>query len=58
MSIEELIESVKKRKSTPEEMRDLLIKAKVLDEDGNYHKDYFSKETIERNKKNLNSHNQ
>jgi hypothetical protein len=29
---------------------ELLVSAKILDEDGNYHKDFFSKETIEKNK--------
>ncbi len=35
---------------TPEERAALLIKAKILDENGNYHKDYFRPETVEKSK--------
>lgn len=35
---------------TPEERAALLIKAKILDENGNYHKDFFRPETVEKSK--------
>lgn len=39
------------RKPLSKEQRmELLYAAKILDENGNYHPDFFSKETIERNK--------
>ena len=39
------------RKPLSKEQRmELLYTAKILDENGNYHPDFFSKETIERNK--------
>lgn len=31
---------------------ELLVSAKILDEDGNYHKDYFSEETVAKSKQN------
>lgn len=36
---------------TPEQRAELLIRAKILDEDGNYHKDFFSEETVEKSKR-------
>jgi hypothetical protein len=35
---------------TPEERAALLVKAKILDENGNYHKDFFRPETVEKSK--------
>jgi hypothetical protein len=37
-------------KTTPEERKELLVKAKILTEDGNYHPDFFSEETINKEK--------
>lgn len=39
------------RAITPEERAALLVSAKILTEDGEYHPDFFSTETIEKNKK-------
>jgi hypothetical protein len=35
---------------TKEQRLELLYKAKILDEDGNYHPDFFSEETIRKDK--------
>jgi hypothetical protein len=48
MYISDIINKINSR--TPEERKALLIKAKILTEDGFYHPDYFSKETIEKDK--------
>jgi hypothetical protein len=55
MDIELLIKKVKKKlsKMTKEERRKLLIDAKILTEDGEYHPDFFTKETVEKSKKKL-----
>jgi hypothetical protein len=37
-------------KLTPEQRAGLLISAKILDKDGNYHKDFFRPETVEKSK--------
>lgn len=49
-TVEEVIEKVKKSivKRTPEECDALLVKAKILDENGDYHPDFFSEETIQK----------
>jgi hypothetical protein len=45
------INKIKKEfKLSAKRRAELLVSAKILDEDGNYHKDFFSKETIEKNK--------
>ena len=52
MSIEELIVKVKEaeKKRTPQQRRELLIKAHILDNDGYYDARYFRKETVEKSK--------
>ena len=52
MSIEELIAKVKEAEKTrtPQQRRELLIKAHILDQDGNYDARYFRKETVEKSK--------
>jgi len=35
---------------TKEQRLELLYKAKILDEDGNYHPDFFNEETIQKDK--------
>ena len=35
---------------TKEQRAELLIRAKILDENGNYHKDFFRPETVEKSK--------
>ena len=39
-----------KIKLTPEQRATLLVSAKVLDKNGDYHKDFFRNETVEKNK--------
>lgn len=39
-----------KIKLTPQQRAELLVSAKILDENGYYHKDFFSKETVEKSK--------
>ncbi len=39
-----------KIKLTPQQRAKLLISAKILDKKGNYHKDFFSTETVEKSK--------
>ena len=57
MNVKEMIkrsrENAKKR--TPEQRRAFLQRANILDENGYYHEDYFSKETVEASKKKINS---
>ena len=52
MSIEELIVKVQEaeKKRTPQQKRELLIKAHILDQDGYYDARYFRKETVEKSK--------
>jgi hypothetical protein len=52
MSIVELMEKAKKSasKRSKEDREKLLIEAKILDLDGNYDINYFSKETVNKNK--------
>ena len=52
MSIEELILKVKEAEKTrtPQQRRELLIKAHILDQDGHYDARYFRKETVEKSK--------
>ena len=52
MSIEELIIKVKEAEKTrtPQQRRELLIKAHILDQDGYYDARYFRKETVEKSK--------
>lgn len=35
---------------TPQQRAELLVSAKILDANGHYHKDYFSKETVDKSK--------
>lgn len=37
-------------KLTHEQQDELLVSAKILDEHGHYHKDYFSRDTVEKSK--------
>ena len=54
MFIDRLLKEVKAsaKNRTKEQRRQLLIDAHILDKDGVYDKNYFSKETVERSKKN------
>lgn len=51
--IDELLKKVKESalKRTDEERRQLLIDAKILTEEGIFHPDFFSEETVESSKK-------
>ncbi len=53
MTIEELTEKVKSENETRpyEETFRLLLKARIIDRNGHYHKDFFSEKTVERSKK-------
>jgi len=52
MSIEELIVKVKEAEKTrtPQQRRELLINAHILDNNGHYDARYFRKETVEKSK--------
>ena len=47
IEIDTLIDKIKSTTKTPDERKYLLIEAKILTETGEYHPDFFSKETIE-----------
>lgn len=53
MSIEDLIVKVTEaeKRRTPKQSQELLVKAKILDENGNYDINFFRKETVERSRK-------
>lgn len=44
------LKRLKENPLTKEDRRRLLVKAKILTEDGDYHPDFFSEETILRDK--------
>lgn len=53
MNVKEMIKLTRQNveNRNHEQRLEFLQKAKILDENGHYHKDYFSKETVEASKK-------
>jgi hypothetical protein len=54
MCIETLMTKVKSRTYTDQERSELLVKAKILDDQGYYHKDFFTKATVDESKRQRN----
>lgn len=48
----EILEHRLKNPRTPEQRAKLLVRAKILDENGHYHPDFFSEETVAKSKAN------